>query len=95
MPEIVRFNNMEEFNFIVAMIKQQSMNFDDQGCTAKANVSHLFVKVHTWMDSRFQTLTLVDLAGTYSQESVYLNIPEINKTNSYIKSLIKSLSGGS
>ncbi len=29
MPEIVRFNNMEEFNFIITMIKQQSVNFDD------------------------------------------------------------------
>lgn len=43
------------------------------------------------MDSRFQTLTVVDLAGTYPQESVYLNIPEINKTSNYLKYLVKSL----
>ena len=87
-PEIVRFNSLEEFNTLLIMIRQNSLSL-----AAKPNQSHLFLKLHIWMDSRFQTLTLVDLAGTYPQESIYLNMPEINKTNSYIKTLVKSLTG--
>jgi hypothetical protein len=40
-------------------------------------------------------LTLVDLAGTYPSESVYLNIPEINKSTGYVRSLFKTLVSGS
>jgi hypothetical protein len=45
------------------------------------------------MDSRFQTLTIADLAGTCPSDSVYLNTPEINKTSNYIKNLLKALNG--
>ncbi len=62
-PEIVRFNNLDEFNALIKMIKQASVNFDDQG-NIRPNVSHLFVKIHVWMEGRFQTLTIGDLAGT-------------------------------
>ncbi len=30
LPEIVRFNNLEEFDSLLAMIKQASLNFDDE-----------------------------------------------------------------
>lgn len=68
------------------------MNFDDQG-NVKPNVSHVFLKVHVWMEGRFQTLTVGDLAGTCPLDSVYLNTPEINKSSNYIKSLVKALNG--
>ena len=74
------------------MIKQASINFDSDG-NSKPNCSHLFLKIHVWMDSRFQTLTIADLAGTCPSDSVYLNIAEINKTSNYIKTLVKALNG--
>jgi hypothetical protein len=91
-PEAVRFNNFDEFSELIKMIKQASVNFDDHG-NPKPNLSHLFIKIHVWMDSRFQTLTIADIAGTCPSDSVYLNTPEINKTSNYIKNLLKVLNG--
>jgi len=58
---------LDEFLEILEMIKQNSLNFDEHGHPI-ANQSHLFLKLNIWMDNRFQTLTIVDLAGACPQD---------------------------
>ena len=43
------------------------------------------------MDNRFQTLTIVDLAGSCPSDQVYLSKPEINKSTSHVRTLLKTL----
>ncbi len=50
------------------------------------------MKVHIWLDNRFQVVTLVDLAGIPLKENVYLDVQEINR--SAAKHMQTILNGG-
>ena len=60
-PEVVQFKTEPEFESLLSAIKQRSTNFED--ARPVANKAHFFLKVTVWMESRFQTVTIVDIAG--------------------------------
>ena len=86
-PEVVQFKTAEELDALLTSVKAQSLNFEDGKILP--NKAHLFLKITVWMDSRFQSVTVVDIAGIQSK-GTYLERSEINKTASYLGQIIRS-----
>jgi len=86
-PEVVQFKTQAEFESLIHSIKQRSANFENG--RPIPNKAHLFLKVTVWMEGRFQTVTVVDIAGLQSK-GTYLERSEINKSAGYLGQIVRS-----
>ena len=70
-PDLVRVHSTED---LLALLQHIS------GHLTRETASHQCLRYHVWYESRFQTLTLLDLAFSDASATTYLDQTELHRT---------------